>query len=158
MSCQRVRNNLAGINEVLTGLSRRGMSYLGMRTRWDFIIVFKNLGSHFDVGAIVAIGKQRSVNTRQHRTVMSHSTTATSTFVLRKYSRSYPTVSASEWQHYVNPTIRLSVDSRNASNGELESVRLRIVWSMDNGEGSGGSQVLFVRLHVGCIVRILRAR
>ncbi|KAG7446330.1 uncharacterized protein BT62DRAFT_931784, partial [Guyanagaster necrorhizus] len=77
---------------------------------------------------------------------MSTSTTATSTFVLHKYSRSYPTSTASNWQHFTNPTIRLVLDAKNASGGELESVRLRIIWTMDNGDPmdtTAGSQVLF---------------
>ncbi|KAF9051096.1 hypothetical protein BDZ89DRAFT_1154009 [Hymenopellis radicata] len=64
---------------------------------------------------------------------MSHSTTATSTFNLQKYSRSYP---------------NLSVDSKNASNGELESVRLRIVWTMDNGDAMNTNQIVFEDLEL----------
>jgi hypothetical protein len=62
---------------------------------------------------------------------MAHSTTATSTYVLAKYSRSYPTQESqpSEWQHFTNPVIRLVLDVKKAT--ELESVRLRILWSMD---------------------------
>lgn len=73
---------------------------------------------------------------------MSHSTTATATYVLQKYSKSYPKPEAqqnasstaeacSEWQHFTNPVIRLVLDITKASNTELESVRLRIKWSMD---------------------------
>ncbi|KAK0455035.1 hypothetical protein EV421DRAFT_1896925 [Armillaria borealis] len=77
---------------------------------------------------------------------MSTSTTATSTFTLQKYSRSYPTSAGSEWQHFTNPTIRLVLDAKNASGGDLESVRLRIIWTMDNGDPmdtTAGNQVLF---------------
>ncbi|KAK0212893.1 hypothetical protein DFS33DRAFT_79172 [Desarmillaria ectypa] len=77
---------------------------------------------------------------------MSTSTTATSTFTLQKYSRSYPTSTGSEWQHFTNPTIRLVLDAKNASGGDLESVRLRIIWTMDNGDPmdtTTGNQVLF---------------
>ncbi|KAK0461315.1 uncharacterized protein EV420DRAFT_193608 [Desarmillaria tabescens] len=77
---------------------------------------------------------------------MSTSTTATSTFTLQKYSRSYPTSTGSEWQHFTNPTIRLVLDAKNASGGDLESVRLRIIWTMDNGDPmdtTAGNQVLF---------------
>lgn len=63
-------------------------------------------------------------------TLMAHSTTATSTYALGKYSRSYPTKDqASEWQHFTNPVIRLVLDVRKAT--ELESVRLRILWTME---------------------------
>ncbi|KAK0485748.1 hypothetical protein IW261DRAFT_1604017 [Armillaria novae-zelandiae] len=77
---------------------------------------------------------------------MSTSTTATSTFTLQKYSRSYPTSAGSEWQHFTNPTIRLVLDAKNASGGDLESVRLRVIWTMDNGDPmdtTAGSQILF---------------
>ncbi|PBK58845.1 hypothetical protein ARMSODRAFT_983495 [Armillaria solidipes] len=77
---------------------------------------------------------------------MSTSTTATSTFTLQKYSRSYPTSAGSEWQHFTNPTIRLVLDAKNASGGDLESVRLRIMWTMDNGDPmdtTAGNHVLF---------------
>ncbi|KAK0225866.1 hypothetical protein IW262DRAFT_1457121 [Armillaria fumosa] len=80
---------------------------------------------------------------------MSISTTATSTFALQKYSRSYPTSAGSEWQHFTNPTIRLVLDAKNASGGDLESVRLRIIWTMDNGDpmdSTAGSQILFENL------------
>ncbi|KAF5380461.1 hypothetical protein D9615_004626 [Tricholomella constricta] len=67
---------------------------------------------------------------------MSHSTTATSTYALAKYSKSYPAgpqpnpdSSTSDWQHFTNPSIRLVLDVKKGV--ELESVRLRILWSMD---------------------------
>ncbi|KIY74328.1 hypothetical protein CYLTODRAFT_484647 [Cylindrobasidium torrendii FP15055 ss-10] len=63
---------------------------------------------------------------------MSTSTTSTSYFALKKYSRSYPNINNADWQHFSNPTINLTVDARTASNGELESVRLRILWEMDS--------------------------
>ncbi|KZT29026.1 hypothetical protein NEOLEDRAFT_692378 [Neolentinus lepideus HHB14362 ss-1] len=69
---------------------------------------------------------------------MAHSNTATATHKLLKYSRSYPTQRTSigseraeaEWQHFTNPVIRLVLDTRKSAHGELESVRLRILWSM----------------------------
>ena len=72
---------------------------------------------------------------------MSHSTTATTTHILLKYSRSYPSVSNHtssqgpnvEWQHYVNPVMRLVLDVKKSTRGEMESVRLRILWSMNSG-------------------------
>ncbi len=85
---------------------------------------------------------------------MSHSTTATSTFNLQKYSRSYPNVNGTEWQHYANPTIQLTVDAKNASNGELESVRLRIVWTMDNGDALSTNQIVFVG-HITLLMPVL---
>jgi hypothetical protein len=69
---------------------------------------------------------------------MSHSTTITTTHILAKYSRSYPPTSSSgadaEWQHFANPIIRLLLDIKKSLKGELESVRLRILWSMNSGD------------------------
>ncbi|KAH9951531.1 hypothetical protein B0H21DRAFT_684747 [Amylocystis lapponica] len=70
---------------------------------------------------------------------MSHSNTASTSYTLAKYSRSYtqPTAGSSqtgaEWQHFVNPVIRLVLDIRKSSAGELESFRMRILWSLDAG-------------------------
>jgi len=77
---------------------------------------------------------------------MSHSTTGTSSYILTKYSRSYPVKrtlqkaqiglksgpeTAQEWQHFTNPTIRLVLDVKTSGIGEAQSVRLRILWQMD---------------------------
>ena len=76
------------------------------------------------------------VNPLVLETVMSSSTTATTSYVLTKYSRSYPKNTSGtsqadpEWQHFSNPVIRLLVDVKKSSNGTLESYRLRIIWSM----------------------------
>lgn len=108
--------------------------------------IFISLGGHFGD----AMEREREENKdKQLRSFMSTSTTATSTFTLQKYSRSYPTSAGSEWQHFTNPTIRLVLDAKNASGGDLESVRLRIIWTMDNGDPmdtTAGNQVLFVRI------------
>lgn len=75
---------------------------------------------------------------------MSHSTTATSTYVLTKYSKSYPTAAqpdTTEWQHFTNPTMRLVLDMKKGT--ELESVRLRILWSMDSLASSDPREVVF---------------
>ncbi|KAF8973069.1 hypothetical protein BDZ97DRAFT_1779189 [Flammula alnicola] len=91
---------------------------------------------------------------------MSHSTTGTSSYVLSKYSRSYPikrTLQKSQlhssngpetmadWQHFTNPIIRLVLDVKTTSSKEIESVRLRILWQMNPGPDSGFGQqdVLF---------------
>jgi len=95
--------------------------------------------------------------------LMPHSTTGTTSYVLIKYSRSYPTKRvaqnalsesqngtefASEWQHFTNPTIRLILDIKTMPNGETESVRLRILWQMNSGQESGYNQqdVVFASL------------
>ncbi|KDQ57644.1 hypothetical protein JAAARDRAFT_687260 [Jaapia argillacea MUCL 33604] len=68
---------------------------------------------------------------------LSHSTTATSSYILLKYSKSYPSQHPDqEWQHFVNPVIGLILDVKKASTGDLESVRLRIIWSMNSGKDS----------------------
>lgn len=79
--------------------------------------------------------------------IMSHSTTATSTYPLAKYSKSYPSTlqkaaeSTPEWQHFTNPSIRLVLDVRKGA--QLESVRLRIMWSMDSDSDPAQREVVF---------------
>jgi hypothetical protein len=77
---------------------------------------------------------------------MALSTTATATHVLLKYSKSSPSTAggAEEWQHYVNPTLTLILDVKKSFTGELESVRLRIVWIMNTGNESTATEVVFV--------------
>ncbi|KAL1755125.1 hypothetical protein FB107DRAFT_214227 [Schizophyllum commune] len=83
---------------------------------------------------------------------MSFSTTTTSSaYVLSKYSKSYPTSAepSAEWQHFVNPVIRLVLDVRKRSDGgELESVRLRILWSMNSDDATGSNDVVFEDLEL----------
>ncbi|KZT10671.1 uncharacterized protein LAESUDRAFT_692923 [Laetiporus sulphureus 93-53] len=73
---------------------------------------------------------------------MSRSTTATTTYTLVKYSRSYGQHNASgenneqEWQHFTNPVIHLVVDVKKTSKGDLESFRTRILWSLGSGNDS----------------------
>lgn len=77
---------------------------------------------------------------------MNHSTTKTSTYTISKYSRAYPVKrtlekyqlssdagpeTMQEWQHFTNPTLRLLLDMKIARNKKLESVRLRIIWSIN---------------------------
>ncbi|KAI0695480.1 hypothetical protein BC835DRAFT_1414870 [Cytidiella melzeri] len=67
---------------------------------------------------------------------MSLSTTSTTAYVLTKYSRAYPshtntTDLDAEWQHYTNPVIRLVLDLKKKGNGELESYRVRVLWSIN---------------------------
>ncbi|KAF9265015.1 hypothetical protein L218DRAFT_1076019 [Marasmius fiardii PR-910] len=79
---------------------------------------------------------------------MSHcSTTATSTYTLQKYSRSYPNpgqTTSNEWQHFTNPLIRLILDVQKSAANKLESVRLRIIWSIEGGTGpNSANEVVF---------------
>ncbi|KAK2464211.1 hypothetical protein APHAL10511_003668 [Amanita phalloides] len=75
---------------------------------------------------------------------MAHSTTATSSYVLNKYSRSYPASAHTyaDWQHFTNPEIRLVLDVERSSNSDLRGVRLRVVWNMKDGD-SQQPQVVF---------------
>lgn len=90
---------------------------------------------------------RRSISTLPF-TFMSHSTTTTATYTLVKYSRSYPNSAQdanSEWQHYTKPTLKLILDvKKSLTTGELESVFLRIVWSMENSYAQDQSEVSFV--------------
>jgi hypothetical protein len=81
---------------------------------------------------------------------MALSTTATATHVLLKYSKSNPSTAAGgpdEWQHYVNPVLTLILDVKKSHAGELESVRLRIIWTMRHGGDSPSTNVVFVRVN-----------
>ncbi len=89
----------------------------------------------------------------------SHSTTTTATYVLQKYSRSYPQSNNdnnSEWQHFTNPIIRLILDVRKSSaKSELESVLLRIVWSMDNSDPHDRNELTFVSWDTAFILIVI---
>ncbi|KAK7047606.1 hypothetical protein VNI00_006374 [Paramarasmius palmivorus] len=63
------------------------------------------------------------------------STTATATYTLQKYSRSYPGTSntSNEWQHFMNPIIKLVLDIQKSPENKSESVRLRIIWTLETG-------------------------
>ena len=96
---------------------------------------------------------------------MSRSTTGTSSYILSKYSRSYPLAAkpkrtqiqtqtqpgletTSEWQHFTNPVIRLVLDVKTSSSTEIESVRLRIMWHINSDieNDSNNSVVVFASL------------
>lgn len=94
---------------------------------------------------------------------MSHSTTGTSSFLLSKYSRSYPLkrtlqkaqISSQsgpeltpDWQHFTNPVIRLVLDVKTTTDAEIQSVKLRILWELNHGMEIGANQqdVLFASL------------
>ncbi|KAH9485492.1 hypothetical protein JR316_0002400 [Psilocybe cubensis] len=87
---------------------------------------------------------------------MSHSTIGTSSFLLSKYSRSYPVKrtlgqkaqipsqagpeTTAEWQHFTNPIIRLILDVKSTADSEIESVKLRILWELNYGIENGANQ------------------
>ena len=96
---------------------------------------------------------------------MSRSTTGTSSYILSKYSRSYPAKpkrtinkfqtqtqngleTMAEWQHFTNPVIRLVLDVKTSSSAEIESVRLRILWHMNSDleNNTNNSAVAFASL------------
>lgn len=78
---------------------------------------------------------------------MAYSTTATSSYSLSKYSRSYPTGAQTyaDWQHFTNPEIRLVLDVERGNNSKLQGVRLRVLWHMQDG-GSQQPQVVFASI------------
>lgn len=138
------------------GRSRIGMSYFGIRKRWDFIIDLDSLCMSFrPSNDMEASGIRAGCGCAYP--IMAHSTTATSTYPLAKYSRSYPTQEsqASEWQHFTNPVIRLVLDVKKAT--QLESVRLRILWSMDPthvASNSDQTEMVFASPRANVILRI----
>ncbi|KAF8482881.1 hypothetical protein DFH94DRAFT_384360 [Russula ochroleuca] len=76
---------------------------------------------------------------------MLRSTITTGSYILEKYSRSYPsnvsaqsqsqdlTAGQPEWQHFANPVISLTLDVKKSMDNKFESVRLRILWNMGMG-------------------------
>jgi hypothetical protein len=112
---------------------------------------------------LVILGLHRLWQVHSIRSIppMAHSTTTTATrmLTLTKYSRSYPPLNSVHdqpesqlpdigWQHFVNPVIRVVLEVRKSSKGDVESFKLRIVWRMASGNGSMAvdqSEVIFVR-------------
>lgn len=94
----------------------------------------------------------------RHESTSSYSTTATSTYVLAKYSRSYPSKTptqsqdtSSEWQHFTNPPISLILDIKKSGDNELESMRLRILWRINHDspeDGLNNTEVVFASLEI----------
>lgn len=172
-----------------------GISYLGIRRWWDFIMDLATL----EVSLRTPLNSKeppmlqrwrvcrRSWSVRQSRVyfniwylcwnqiialplapvlaffTMSRSTTGTSSYILSKYSRSYPAKrtinktqtqiqpgpeTTSEWQHFTNPVIRLVLDVKTSSSTEIESVRLRIMWHINSDieNDSNNSAVAFASL------------
>ncbi|KAH9986569.1 hypothetical protein BJV74DRAFT_844863 [Russula compacta] len=74
---------------------------------------------------------------------MHRSTITTGSYILEKYSRSYPshvstqtksqdlTAGQPEWQHFANPVITLTLDVKKSMDNKFESVHLRILWNMN---------------------------
>ncbi|KAG9316611.1 dehydratase family-domain-containing protein [Chiua virens] len=73
--------------------------------------------------------------------VMSHSITTTVSYIINKYSRSYPSASLrsslgaqtlidSEWQHFTNPVMKIILEAKKSPSGQLVSMRLKILWGL----------------------------
>ncbi|KAJ7633002.1 hypothetical protein FB45DRAFT_520691 [Roridomyces roridus] len=69
------------------------------------------------------------------------STTETKSYILEKYSRSYSLKDAkAEWTHFTNPVLRLVLDTKHSAEKVAESLRMRVVWTMNGGSVSGAEQ------------------
>jgi hypothetical protein len=90
---------------------------------------------------------------REYSITMLRSTISTGSYILQKYSRSYPSNTSSQtqsqdqvadWQHFTNPPVlTLTLDVKKSADNELfESVRLRIIWNLDEG---GQREIIMVR-------------
>ncbi len=75
-------------------------------------------------------------------------TTNTGSYIIEKYSRSYPSLSAQtqsqdltarqpEWEHFAHPNMSLTLDVKKSMDNTYESVRLRIIWDKMNMERGG---------------------
>ena len=85
---------------------------------------------------------------------MNHTQTSTSKYTLSKYSRSYPTKrhpalqiatqgseTGADWQHFTNPVIRLLLEvAVPRHKNDLESARLRILWTMEEDNSTQSAQ------------------
>jgi len=99
---------------------------------------------------------------------MLRSTVTTGSYILEKYSRSYPSsafaqthsqslpASQPEWQHFTNPIITLTLDVKKSMVNNFESVRLRILWDMNAGHNGTQREIVMVRAerpHI-CAIRL----
>ena len=98
-----------------------------------------------------------------HIYTMLRSTITTGSYILEKYSRSYPSyVSAQtqsstalqpEWQHFTNPVITLTLDVKKSLDNNFESVRLRILWNMDMSQEGTQREITMVRTKMPACMR-----
>ena len=96
---------------------------------------------------------------------MLRSTVTTGSYILEKYSRSYPSspfaqtqpqglpTSQPEWQHFTNPIITLSLDVKKSMDNKFESVRLRILWDMNAGHNGAQREIVMVRTEKAAYMR-----
>ena len=104
-------------------------------------------------------------------TTMLHSTITTGSYILEKYSRSYPshlsaqtqsqshsqdlTPRQPEWQHFANPVISLTLDVKKSMDDSFESVRLRITWNMGTEHDGSSREITMVRTEMAAYMRLL---
>ncbi|KAH6914344.1 hypothetical protein BKA70DRAFT_1143189, partial [Coprinopsis sp. MPI-PUGE-AT-0042] len=84
---------------------------------------------------------------------MSHSTVSSSTYIISKYSKASAAKKPQnqqqqpEWQHFTNPVLKVVLDKTKAQDGQIESLRLRIIWTLgdedDTMSVSGQTPVVF---------------
>ncbi|KZS98293.1 hypothetical protein SISNIDRAFT_481050 [Sistotremastrum niveocremeum HHB9708] len=65
-------------------------------------------------------------------------TTKQNVWIVSRYSRSYPEVTDGAWQHYQydTPPIRVLLEQTETENTALPSIRLRILWQIQDGQGN----------------------
>jgi hypothetical protein len=97
---------------------------------------------------------------------MLRSTITTGSYILEKYSRSYPsnvsaqsqsqdlTAGQPEWQHFANPVISLTLDVKKSMDNKFESVRLRILWNMGMGHDGTPREITMVRTKMATYMRL----
>ena len=97
---------------------------------------------------------------------MLRSTVTTGSYMLEKYSRSYPpsnpaqthsqdlTARQPEWQHFVHPVMTLTLDVKKSMDNSFESVRLRIIWNIDGGNDQMQREITMVRTEIDAYMRL----
>lgn len=136
---------------------------------------FSSLGTLFPSWCLGAPPRDRAALPEVARvlvsaaTTMLHSTITTGSYILEKYSRSYPpnvsaqsqsqdlTAAQPEWQHFANPVISLTLDVKKSMDNKFESVRLRILWNMGMGHDGTPREITMVRTN-GCIYALFDSR
>ena len=127
-------------------------------------------GEHFHVITLPP-QKSRFSKAFPRPPTMLRSTITTGSYILEKYSRSYPlyvsTQSQSqsqsqdlvagqpEWQHFANPVISLTLDVKKSMDDSFESVRLRILWNMGTEHDGTPREITMVRTKMAAYMRLL---
>jgi hypothetical protein len=105
-----------------------------------------------EVGDYVSIDSSRAAYATaitSESTMSQRSSISSSTDILLKYSRAYLSQTNNDWQHFTNPVIRVHLDvKKSLATDELESVRLRVLWTMESGANAmdvDQGEFIFVR-------------